>query len=136
MKFARWVFIIAGVYGFIVITPLYFAEADIARDFPPAITHPEHFYGFLGVTLVWQILFLMIAKDPSRYRIMMLPSFLEKATYAVAIVILYSQQRVSVMILSFAAIDSILGALFIAAFWKTRPIRQEDSSAKVKGSTS
>ncbi|MBM2841568.1 MAG: hypothetical protein HW412_2096, partial [Bacteroidetes bacterium] len=78
MKFARWVFIISGIYGVIVITPLYFSEADIARDFPPAITHPEHFYGFLGVTLAWQILFLMIAIDPVRYRMMMMASFIEK----------------------------------------------------------
>jgi hypothetical protein len=127
MKFARWVFIIAGIYGFIVIAPLYFSEADIARDFPPAITHPEYFYGFLGVTLAWQILFLVIAKDPVRYRIMMLLSFLEKATYGAAAVVLYSHQRVPVMILSFATIDLVLGALFIAAFWKTRTPTQEAS---------
>lgn len=130
MKFARWVFIIAGIYGVIVITPLYFSEADIARDFPPAITHPEHFYGFLGVTLAWQILFLMIAIDPVRYRMMMLASFIEKGAYVAAVIVLYSQQRVPVMILSFSIIDLILGVLFIVAFWRTRKQEQEGISMK------
>ncbi|MBM2840210.1 MAG: conserved hypothetical rane protein [Bacteroidetes bacterium] len=130
MKFARWVFIIAGIYGVIVITPLYFSEADIARDFPPAITHPEHFYGFLGVTLAWQILFLMIAIDPVRYRMMMLASFIEKGAYVAAVIVLYFQQRVPVMILSFSTIDLILGVLFIVAFWKTGKQEQEGISMK------
>lgn len=130
MKFARWVFIIAGIYGIIVITPLYFSEADIARDFPPAITHPEHFYGFLGVTLAWQILFLMIAIDPVRYRMMMLASFIEKGAYVAAVIVLYLQQRVPVMILSFSTIDLILGVLFIVAFWKTGKQEQEGISMK------
>ena len=46
MKLARWIFGIAGVYGILVIAPLYFMEARIGHDDPPAITHPEYFYGF------------------------------------------------------------------------------------------
>jgi len=134
MKFSRWVFIIAGIYGIIVITPLYFSEADIARDFPPAITHPEYFYGFLGVTLAWQTLFLLIATDPKRYRIMMLPSFLEKAIYVAAVLVLYIQQRVPVISLSFATIDLVLGILFIVAFWRTG--KHESESTKEKPQTS
>ena len=49
MKFAKRVFLVAGVYGVIVIVPMYFAEGRIGRDHPPAITHPEFYYGFLGV---------------------------------------------------------------------------------------
>jgi hypothetical protein len=72
MKVARWIFGIAGVYGVLVIAPLYFMEARIGRDTPPAITHPEYFYGFVGVTLVYQIIFLLIAREPVRYRPLML----------------------------------------------------------------
>ena len=49
MKFARIVFLVAGIYGLLVVAPQYFLEARIGRDTPPAITHPEFFYGFVGV---------------------------------------------------------------------------------------
>ncbi|MCL4546936.1 MAG: hypothetical protein M1495_00010 [Bacteroidetes bacterium] len=80
MKFARWVLIIAGVYGMIVISPLYFSEAQINIDFPPAITHPEYFYGFLGVAISWQILFFILAINPLRYKLMIIPAIIEKFT--------------------------------------------------------
>jgi hypothetical protein len=119
MKFARWVFLIAGIYGIVIVTPMYFSESQISRDFPPAITHPEYFYGFIGVTLAWQVLFLLMSVDPVRYRIMMVPAFLEKASYAVAAFWLFSEQRVVFLVLSSAIIDTALGILFIIAFWKT-----------------
>ncbi|TWU23634.1 hypothetical protein [Bythopirellula polymerisocia] len=50
-KFAKRVFFWAGVYGVILLVPQFFLEAQIGRDYPPAITHPEHFYGFIGVAL-------------------------------------------------------------------------------------
>jgi len=74
MKFARIVFLIAGIYGILVLTPLYFLEQTIGRETPPPITHPEFFYGFVGVGLAWQIVFLIIARDPLRFRPMMIPS--------------------------------------------------------------
>jgi len=78
MNFARRVFFWSGVYGLIVLLPQYFLEAKTGRDFPPAITHPEFFYGFIGVGLAWQVLFLIIAQDPVRYRPVMLCGALEK----------------------------------------------------------
>lgn len=42
MKFAKRVFLAAGIYGLIVMLPFYFLENKIGCDFPPAITHPEH----------------------------------------------------------------------------------------------
>ena len=68
MIFARRVFLIAGIYGLLVLLPLYFMEARIGRDQPPAITHPEYFYGFLGVAVSWQVAFLVISRDPVRFR--------------------------------------------------------------------
>ena len=41
MIFARRVFLIAAVYGFIVLLPQDFLEGQIGRDVPPPITHPE-----------------------------------------------------------------------------------------------
>ena len=54
-RVARWVFLVAGVYGVLVVLPQYSLEARIARDFPPPITHPEYFYGFIGVALAWRV---------------------------------------------------------------------------------
>lgn len=119
MKFAKWVFLIAGIYGVLAVAPIYFSENQIARDYPPAITHPEYFYGFAGVTLAWQIAFLVIASNPSRFRLMMLPAVVEKLSYVIAILFLYSQQRVPALIMGTAAIDLILGILFVLAFLRT-----------------
>jgi len=47
MNYARWVFRVAGVYGLLVITPMYFMEEQIGVDSPPPINHPEYFYGFI-----------------------------------------------------------------------------------------
>ena len=119
MKFARLVFLIAGIYGLIVLLPLYFLEAQMGRDFPPPINHPEYYYGFIGVAIAWQLVFLILSRDPVRYRPMMVPAVLEKATYAVAVFILFSQQRVSTFTLATALVDSILGVLFVLAYIKT-----------------
>jgi hypothetical protein len=119
MKVARWIFGIAGVYGILVIAPLYFMEARIGHDDPPAITHPEYFYGFVGITLAWQIVFLMIAREPARYRPIMLAAVLEKLAWGVAAIVLFQQQRVSGMTLGFGGIDLLLGALFVVAFFLT-----------------
>lgn len=120
MKVARWIFGIAGVYGILVIAPLYFMEARIGHDDPPAITHPEYFYGFVGITLAWQVVFLMIAREPARYRPLMLASVLEKLAWGVAAIVLFRQQHVSGMTLGFGGIDLLLGALFIVAFLLAR----------------
>jgi hypothetical protein len=116
MKFGKWVFLIAGIYGILVVAPQYFSESRISRDFPPAITHPEYFYGFVDVTLAWQIAFLVIASNPSRFRLMMLPAVFEKLSYVITILLLYSQQRVAALAMGFAAIDLTLGILFLLAF--------------------
>jgi hypothetical protein len=50
----------------------------------------------------------------------MLPSILEKATYAVAIVTLVLQGRTNPRDLLFAGTDALLGLLFVTAYYKTR----------------
>ena len=121
MKFARWVLIIAGVYGMIAIVPLYFSEAQINIDFPPAITHPEYFYGFLGVAISWQVLFFILAINPLRYKLMIIPAIIEKFSYGIAVIVLFSQHRIHTMILSSGIVDLIFGILFIVAVFKVEP---------------
>ena len=120
MKFAKVVFWVAGIWGLLVITPLYFMFDLIGRKDPPAITHPGFYYGFVGVALAWQIVFLVIARDPVRLRPMMIPSVLEKFTYGIAVMALVMQGRMHRTDLVFAATDSILGLLFVIAYLGTR----------------
>jgi hypothetical protein len=120
VKFAKIVFWTAGIWGLLVITPLYFLFEIIGQKDPPPITHPGFFYGFVGCALAWQVAFCFIATDPVRYQPFMIPSILEKATYAVAIVTLVLQGRTNPRDLLFAATDSLLGVLFVIAYLKTR----------------
>ena len=115
MTFAKRVFLIAGIYGLIVLLPMYFLEDKTGRDFPPPITHPEYYYGFVGVAVAWQVLFLILSRNPLRYRPMMIPAILEKAVFGIPAVVLYLQQRISTFTLGrasrFAAWCSVCGGL-------------------------
>jgi hypothetical protein len=121
MKFAKIVFYVAGVYGIIALLPLYFMEAKNGRDYPPAITHPEYYYGFVGIALVFQLIFLIIARDPLKYRSLMPVTVLEKLSFGVPTAILYLQNRLAAPLFAAGLIDLILGALFAAAYIKTAP---------------
>ena len=116
MKFAKVVFWVAGIWGVVVITPLYFMFDLIGKQDPPAITHPGFYYGFVGCALAWQIAFLLIARDPVRLRMMMIPSMVEKVAYCTAVVVLVMQGRTNQRDLVFAATDLTLGALFVVAW--------------------
>lgn len=116
---ARWIFLLAGIYGLLVLLPQYLLEGQIGRDDPPAITHPEYFYGFAGVGVAWQVAFLVLARDPVRFRPFMIPAILEKATFAIAAVVLFAQGRIAGTILGFGIIDGILGLLFGLAYAMT-----------------
>jgi hypothetical protein len=119
MKFAKIVFRIAGIWGFLIITPLYFMFHLIGQKDPPSITHPAFFYGFVGVALVWQLAFLFMSTDPVRYRPLMIPAVLEKLVYSIPVIILVLQKRTQPFDLVFAAIDLALGTLFVLAYLRT-----------------
>jgi hypothetical protein len=119
MRMAKIVFTIAGILGLLELAPLYFMFNLIGIKDPPAITHPAFFYGFVGAGIAWQIGFLMIGRDPVRLRPMMLAGVIEKWTYAVAVLALYSQARLRASDVAFGIQDLTLGILFLVAFLKT-----------------
>ena len=121
MRFAKWVFRIAGVYGLIVVTPQYFMEGTIARMSGP-ITHPEYFYGFVGVVVAFQLVFLIISRDPVRLRPIMPACVVEKLSFGLAAWALYFAQRVMPDILLFATIDLLLAVLFAVAWYRTSDV--------------
>jgi hypothetical protein len=120
LQFAKIVFWCAAIWGFVALTPLYFLFDTIGLQSPPPITHPDFYYGFVGLGLAWQVAFAVIATDPARFRLIMVPSMLEKFSYAAAIGVLFAQQRVMPSQLVFGCIDLLLGLLFLAAFVKTK----------------
>ncbi|HME35950.1 MAG TPA: hypothetical protein VKF84_11980 [Candidatus Sulfotelmatobacter sp.] len=119
MKFAKVVFWIAGIWGVLILAPLYFMFDAIGRNDPPAITHPGFYYGFISVGLAWQVVFLFIARDPARLRPMMIPSMIEKFGYGASLLVLYLQQRLHPSDLVFGGVDVLFGVLFLLAFLRT-----------------
>jgi hypothetical protein len=119
MNFAKRVYLIAGIYGLIVMLPQYFLENKNGRDYPPAITHPEYYYGFVGITVAWQVAFLVMSRDPVRYRPMMIPTILEKASWAFAAIALFLLGKLSPPMLGAGLIDLTLGVLFVMAYART-----------------
>ncbi|WP_145053834.1 hypothetical protein [Lignipirellula cremea] len=117
MKFARWTFLVAGIYGLLVLLPQYFLETQVAGR-PAGLEHPEFFYGFVGVAVAWQIAFLVIALDPLRYRLIMLPAMVEKASFGIAAIALYAAGRLDAATLVAGSIDLVIGLFFVVAFWR------------------
>ncbi len=125
MKFAKIVFLVAGIYGILVVAPLFLTEGLLDATQPPAITHPEYYYGFAGVTLAWQVLFLVLSRDPLRYRPMMLVAVLEKASgIAFILLVLLHRSPPSMLI---GVVDVFLGILFLIAYVRTAPVRVQQA---------
>ena len=119
MRLAKGVFYVAGMWGLVILTPLYFLFDLIGQRFPPAITHPDFYYGFVGVALAWQVAFLVIARDPVRFRPLMVPAILEKFLYVISTGVLFAQGRLQSGQIAGAGADLVLGTLFVVAFLKT-----------------
>ena len=117
--FARWVFRVAGVTGLFELIPLYFLERELGVQVPPAITHPEFYYGFVSVAIVCQLLFFVIASDPMRYRPLMPIAVLEKLSYVLPCAILLTLGRLSGRLLLGPAIDTVWLILFSLAYVRT-----------------
>ena len=123
MKFAKVIYTIAGIWGLLILTPQYLLEGMIGRDHPPAITHPEYFYGFIGVGLAWQVAFLIIARDPVRFRPLMIACMIEKFSFLIACAVLYMRGRTSVPVFAASLLDGLFGVLFVLAYLRT-PVSQ------------
>jgi hypothetical protein len=123
MKFAKIVFWIAAIWGVLVLSPLYFMFDLIGQKDPPPITHPAFYYGFVSLGLVFQIAFIVIARDPVRLRPMMIPAVLEKFGYGATLLVLFLQNRLHPQDLALGGIDVLFGVLFLAAFSKTSDLR-------------
>jgi hypothetical protein len=128
MRFAKRVFTCAGVWGLVVLTPLYFGFDLVGRFYPPAITHPDFFYGFIGVAIAWQIGFLLIGRDPEGLHAMMIAAILEKFGYVFTLSVLYAQGSLRFGQFVVAIPDFVLGMLFVIAFLQVDAARRLPAS--------
>jgi hypothetical protein len=120
MKFAKFTFIGAGIWGIVVLTPLYWLVDVTGRLYSAPTDYPQFFYGFLSVAMAWQIAFLVIGSNPARFRPLMIPSIVEKLGHVGGVALLYGNARISSIDAQAAIPDFLLALLFIVAFAKTR----------------
>jgi hypothetical protein len=131
-RFSEWVLRLAGVVGLIELVPLYFYEATLSRTQPPPLTHPDFYYGFLGVAIAWQVAFVIMSRDPVRYQPLLPALFLEKFLYPVGTYVLYAQGRLpSATVLIAASGDLVWLALFVTVWAKLRRLGMPGRSAVI-----
>jgi hypothetical protein len=116
IRFAKRLFLAAGIYGMAVLAPLFFLERLIGEYDPPSITHREFYYGFVCTAFAWQIVYLMMSRDPLRLRPMLIPAIMGKAGFGISVYILFAQGRLAARNLLLPSIDLILAALFAWAY--------------------
>lgn len=120
MRFARIVFTCAGVWGLVALVPLYFSADVIGKLYPPAITHPDFFFGFVGVAVAWQLAFLLIGRNPVGLHAMMGPAIAEKFIYVFTLTALYGNGSLQFGQFVVAVPDFVFGVLFVTAFFKVQ----------------
>jgi hypothetical protein len=125
MQLARWVFLLASIFGVLVLVPGFFLE-DLAGELaPPPLNHVEFYYGFYGAALAWQVVYFLISRDPLRYRPLMLVGVFAKLTFFGSCLLLFFARRLPAGgVLYGSIVDGILMLLFLLAYVKTANARQ------------
>ncbi len=113
MKLTKWIFLIAGIFGLLITVPLVFAEKIMA------VQQPEFYYGFVFLDICLQIVYIIISISPIRFRPIMIPAFLAKASAAVTLTWLYLIDRISSQWIAVGAIDGVFAVLFIIGYFLT-----------------
>lgn len=121
VKWARTIFLVAGVWGVAVLTPLFFLTDISGRVYPPPTSYPHFFYGFLVVAMAWQIAFLVIGWNPLQYRPLMVPAMIEKFGFVSTLSVMYARGIIPSEDAIAAVPDFVLGVFFIVAWMMTRP---------------
>jgi hypothetical protein len=120
------IFIAAGIWGIVVLPPLYFLRDITGRLYSTPVDYPHFFYGFVSVALAWQLAFLVIGSNPARFRPVMVPAMIEKFGHVAGLLVLYGQARIAAADALAAVPDFLLGLLFVVAFANTRAPRRVD----------
>jgi hypothetical protein len=113
MKLAKWIFLIAGIFGLITTIPLVFAEKMMS------VQQPEFYYGFVFLDICLQVVYIIISTSPIRFRPMMIPAILAKASGTIALTWLYFTDQVSLQWITIGAIDGVFAILFLIGYFST-----------------
>jgi len=136
MRFAKIVFIGAGIWGISVLVPLYWLVDLTGRHYAVPTDYPQFFYGFLSVAMAWQFAFLVIGTNPVRLRPLMIPAVIEKLGYVATVIVLRGHARISSSDTVVIVPDLFFGILFILALAKTRVLEPHSSLRKLSRSNS
>ncbi len=112
VTFARRVYIIAAIYGFLAVPALYFTDAPDP--------HRLLYFAFAGIALVFQGVFLVIARDPQRYAAFLPLTVFEKISFGIPALAFWSQGQAADDMALGGAVDLVFAALFVAAWLKMR----------------
>lgn len=115
MRFARWSFRCAGIYGLLVLLPLY-AQA-------PLNGASLWMFGFAGAAGATQLAYLLIGSDPLRYRMVIPIGIVSKLSFFTPVALLYERGEVAGMMLGFALADLALALLFAVNFFRLGRLR-------------
>ena len=113
MRSIRIGFWIAGIYGLAATLPLYLGTPPTAGGL--------WYYGFAGAAAATQLLYLLIATDPARFRPTILVGITSKLSFAIPALILFARGAAGRPILIAAMIDLALAAFFALAFMRLTP---------------
>jgi hypothetical protein len=72
------------------------------------------------VAVAWQVAFLIISRDPLRYRPLMPAIFLEKLLYPACVIVMYLKGRFPASAMAAPLFDLVWLGLFIAVWVKTK----------------
>jgi len=108
--FTRRVLIAAAVYGFIGAATLYVTDAPDP--------HRLLYFAFAGIALVFQGVFLVIARDPRRYAAFLPLCVFEKLSFAVPALAFAARGQAGPTMALAGAVDLLLALLFVVAWRK------------------
>lgn len=112
VRAARWSFAAAGLYGLAATLPLYARTPE---------GDPLFVWAFAGAAAAMQLVYLLIARNPLRFRPVIPTGIASKLSFAAPVAWLYAEKRVGATTLAFGIIDMALAAMFLWWWARLRP---------------
>ena len=109
-RFTSRVFVAAAIYGFIGAATLYFTDAPDP--------HRLMYFAFAGIALVFQGVFLVIARDPRRFAPLLPLCVFEKLSFGIPALAFAARGQAEQAMALGGAVDLLLAGLFVMAWRK------------------
>jgi len=115
-RFTARILTIAAIYGFIGAATLYFTDAPDP--------HRLLYFAFAGIALVFQGVFLIIARDPRRFAPLLPLCVFEKISFAIPALAFAARGQAEMAMALGGAVDLLLAGLFVMA-WRRMKATEE-----------